>query len=183
MLEKGNEFEMLYPRSFSETARKSMEYIGYIEKHRFNVKCAWNEVKEKCKDEYFVENAEINLQIYDMIQLHDISKYSIEEFMQYRKNYYPTSGETKSEKEFEIAWQHHKENNPHHWQYWQDKDLTKNTELIGMAMVEMICDWQAMGYEFGDNALAYYNKNKDNIVLIKRDRNFVERILNKLCNE
>ena len=62
------------------------------------------------------------------------------------------------------GWMHHLGNNPHHWQYWTERDYAyPNQKLI--YLIENICDWMAMGYEFGDTAQEYYENNKDKIIL------------------
>ena len=53
-------------------------------------------------------------------------------------------------------------------------------DSVKKAYIEMICDWQAMGYVFGDTANQYYNSNKDTIKLYPELREWIERLLQEL---
>jgi len=159
--------------------QKENEYGKYISEHIKNVKKAWNEFKEKCSDilEY---PAQVEL-IDSLIENHDMSKYSSYEFDAYRRYFYPINDKEKaeSEEDFNIAWKHHYENNPHHWNHWA---VTDKDSMPFVYVVEMICDWQAMGYKFGNTAKEYYESKKDEIILGDKQRKWVETILNLLSN-
>ena len=143
--------------------QKTREYINYIEEHILNVKKAWDEIKEKCKDMRFMYDDFYYFSIDGEIDCHDLSKMSEEEFIQYRKAFFPTENEKENGKyDMSKAWEHHKEKNPHHWENWTTikKRIDADWEVH---CVCMICDWMAMGYKFGDTAKAYYEKNKEQI--------------------
>ncbi len=173
----------------ADVADKTHEYNEYIREHRRNVVAAWKELQGKCKNEPIICDDWTRLAIDRAITLHDISKYSEHEFVQYRQYFYPCNNTEKDEELMESAWKHHYTTNRHHWEYWINDDGTFKrgmTVVDGVdidrtcAYVEMICDWQAMGYKFGDNALAYYQSEKKPIRVA--DCEFVERILHKLCD-
>ena len=77
---------------------------------------------------------------------HDLSKFSPTEFFQYVK-YFEVG---KSPRDVAIdrgevfsAWRHHVGHNPHHWEYWIDR---QQTEIVPIEMpinyfAEMVCDW------------------------------------------
>jgi len=67
---------------------------------------------------------------------------------------------------FDRAWQHHKDNNKHHWNYWSERNLEMPVKYIK----QMICDWEAMGVKFGDTAIEFYLSNYDEIKLKQRSR-------------
>jgi hypothetical protein len=143
--------------------QKTREYLDYIEEHVLNVKKAWDVLKVKCKDMQFVKSDLIRFTIDSKINWHDLSKMSEDEFIQYKKSFYPTEYEISIGKyDINDAWEHHKKNNFHHWENWteQSRDEWPSHEI---GCVEMICDWMAMGYKFGDTAKEYYEKNKDKI--------------------
>ena len=48
--------------------------------------------------------------------IHDLSKFSPQEFIPSAK-YYNGDG---NDKEYQEAWLHHKGHNKHHWEYWVD---------------------------------------------------------------
>lgn len=145
-----------------ETIQKTREYLDYIERHYLNVQKAWEELNTKCQGygfNWIYDNViwdEINGNIKD----HDLSKLSQYEFVQYRQFFYPTSNETKDKELMNEAWLHHLEKNKHHWQNWTQSNPNHIPFLI-----ENICDWMAMGYEFGDTAKEYYENNKTKINL------------------
>ncbi len=79
--------------------------------------------------------------------MHDMSKYSPEEFLQGAKNYLgtksPNEGE-RQEKGYSVAWMHHKGRNKHHFEYWTDySPVSKMVEPVKMPVIyvkEMFCD-------------------------------------------
>lgn len=149
-----------------ELIDKTREYLDYIERHWKNVKKAWEELNTKCEGHGFnwLYDDYIWGCINENIKHHDMSKLSINEFIQYRQYFHPTGDETPNKDLMQDAWLHHLGNNPHHWQYRADRDFYyPNQELI--YLIENICDWMAMGYEFGDTAKEYYEKNKKDIML------------------
>jgi hypothetical protein len=103
-----------------------------------------------------------------------MSKLSPEEFTQYRQYFFPTEEEKREaarmgisskmmfKNDFNKAWEHHKKNNPHHWETWTEY---ADSSLAEIYLIENIIDWIAMGFKFGDTAKDYYERNKDEIVL------------------
>lgn len=145
-------------------------YLDYLERHYNNVQKAWEELNEKCKNKGFIWMSDdfIWNEINQNIKIHDMSKLGINEFIQYRQKFFPTPYEKNNnvidENLFKDAWSHHLGNNPHHWQNWTERDYAyPNQKLI--YFIENICDWMAMGYEFGDTAKQYYENNKNKIDL------------------
>jgi|APSaa5957512622_1039677.scaffolds.fasta_scaffold93169_2 hypothetical protein len=159
---------------------KTREYLDYLERHILNVRKAWKEIQIKCSDMRFIYDDLFYNQLGGEIEHHDISKLSEEEFIQYRKAFYPTDKETKYD--MTKAWEHHKLNNPHHWENW-----TKNTGCQWHPndweadCAHMVVDWMAMGYEFGDTAQEYYEKNKDKIILPEIAVNFMYEIFKRIA--
>ena len=148
-----------------EKLQKFREYIDYIERHYDNIQKAWKLIQDKCKGKSFKFLYDdflwhtINADVIN----HDESKLSEHEFTQYRSYFFPTVEETKNKGEFKKAWNHHKENNLHHWQTW----TTKHADSIHAEalLVMNVIDWVAMGFEFNDTAKEYYEKNKESIIL------------------
>ena len=152
-----------------EAIAKTREYLDYVERHINNVARAWGEVMEAMKrsgdypiwlDDYRYEG------LKGEVERHDLSKLSSEEFVQYRLKFYPTEGEKRedSQRAFDEAWQHHWENNHHHWERWPGTNYFNPYEPE-IHCTHMIIDWLAMSYEFGDTPREYYEKNKGNIEL------------------
>lgn len=160
---------------------KAREYLDYIEEHVLNVRKSWEELKIKCKDMRFIWDDFYYFSIENAIIYHDLSKMSEQEFIQYRKTFYPTDDEAKKGK-FDIssAWDHHIINNPHHWENWSTIPVRKSPVDFEVHCVCMICDWMAMGYKFGDTAQQYYEKNKDRINIPEAAIPFMYEIFNRI---
>jgi Family of unknown function (DUF5662) len=147
-----------------EKIAKFREYLDYFERHYDNVQRAWALVNEKCqgKDFRFMSDDFVWGSIDEAIKMHDESKLSVHEFTQYRKYFFPVKGEDQNQKAFNSAWDNHRRVNEHHWENW----TAKNDLMYGdIFLVQMVCDWMAVGFEKGDTAKSYYEKNKDSIHL------------------
>ena len=122
--------------------------------------------------------------------LHDLSKYSWEEFATgvkyYQGNRSPNAAE-KEEKGYSAAWLHHKGRNKHHLEYWIDYSTTK-TGLTGMKIplryvCEMVCDRVAasqiyLGDKYTDaSAWEYYQRSKDHYLMHPETRALLEKLL------
>jgi hypothetical protein len=147
-----------------DTLYKTREYLNYIEAHYHDVQLAWADMQEVCKDMDFLSD-NISWGVLDsQVKLHDLSKLSIEEFVPYRRKFFPTEweeGEKISPDEFEAAWKHHQEHNAHHWQNWTKQEAHKHEWRMNCA--HMVIDWIAMGYHFNNTAQIYYETNKINL--------------------
>lgn len=78
---------------------------------------------------------------------HDLSKYSLTEFLPSARYYQGTRSPNEREREvygYSTAWMHHKGRNCHHFEYWNDVNpATKAYEPVRMPMryvKEMFCD-------------------------------------------
>lgn len=160
-----------------EQINKTREYLNYLEEHILNVQKAWNVIKEKCKDLRFMYDDFYYFSIDEEIYNHDVSKLSEQEFVQYRKSFYPTSEESKYD--ISEAWEHHKKNNPHHWENWTTIKPRWDADWE-VHCVHMVCDWMAMGYKFGDTAKMYYESNKDKIILPEYAIDFIYSIFDRV---
>ena len=160
---------------------KFREYIDYIEDHIKNVEKAFHEITDKCKDMRFVYDDFYYNILLNEVQKHDMSKFSTEEFTDYRRVFYPTNIETKPFS-LESAWSHHKENNSHHWENWTAKTLWKFPNEWEIHCAHMVIDWTAMGYKFGDTAQIYYEKNVDKIILPDYAIDFMYEIFKRLTH-
>lgn len=145
---------------------KIREYCDYLEEHLNNVGWAWKVLQKQCKDMKFVWDDFMWATISSMVKEHDLSKLSKEEFIPYCNQFFSATKEKndKTKMAFEEAWNHHKENNPHHWEFWASKEFYHPYEA-GCHCVCMVIDWMAMGKKFNDSAQEYYEKNKDKINL------------------
>ena len=122
-----------------------LDYFKYVIEHKKNVfKMAWKRG------------------LYIHAFTHDLSKFGGSEFLPYAKYFYKDKDKYKHE--FKMAWRHHYLNNPHHWQYWLDKNR-KPREIPNKYLKQMIVDWEGMALKFGDTSQNYYLLNYNKIKL------------------
>ncbi|NDO20053.1 catalase [Lachnospiraceae bacterium MD329] len=109
---------------------------------------------------------------------HDLSKYSMTEFIPGARYYLGDRSPTEAERRtigYSAAWLHHKGRNKHHFEYWEDYNVvTRRTEPVEMPLKyvkEMFCDRVAAGKVYlgdkytNDNPIGYFvNGNAKNIM-------------------
>lgn len=135
--------------------------------------------------------------LYKQGLLHDLSKYTPEEFLTGIRYYQGSRSPNAAEKEakgYSAAWLHHKGRNKHHFEYWIDFSVRKEDGLQGMEMplnyvMEMVMDRIAaskvyMKQNYTDaSAWEYYCRTKDYIVIHPNTRACLEKILLMLRDE
>ena len=128
--------------------------------------------------------------------MHDLSKYSPQEFISGAKYY--TDGRSPNEAErnavgYSKAWLHHKGRNKHHYEYWMDYSIeTKKLEPIEMPIKyfkEMFCDrvaaskiYQGKNYT-NAHPLQYYERGKSRIIMHENTKALLEKALIILRDE
>lgn len=135
--------------------------------------------------------------LYRQGLLHDMSKYSIEEFFTGVKYFQGNRSPNAAEREllgFSKAWLHHKGRNKHHFEYWIDFSLNLKEGLVGHKMplryvAEMIMDriaaskvYKGESYDDG-SPLEYYEHSKTYIVIHPDTRTLLETLLHMLKDE
>lgn len=165
------------PTTTLEVIEKTQEYLNYVKEHVLNVRKAWGEVQDKCKDMRFMYDDFYYFSIHDSVDFHDISKLSEFEFVQYRRAFYPAKDEPKYN--MDEAWEHHKKYNPHHWENWTTIKPRFDADWE-VHCVHMVIDWIAMGYKFGDTARDFYEKNKEKINIPDYAVRFINEIFDRV---
>lgn len=160
---------------------KYLKYLKYVIKHK-----------------WFVLLACFRRGLFFQGIIHDWSKFLPCEFIPYANFFYGkypsiSSDEfriarslgifltTKEEikNDFNKAWLHHQQVNPHHWQYWilkLDSGETLCLEMPRKYALEMLADWEGAGLAI-TGKLEYkewYEKNKGKMSLHENTRKFVE---------
>lgn len=112
----------------------------------------------------------------ELIDEHDESKFSEEEFEPYAQRWF---GDKKKTPEYEEAWKHHWMNNEHHPEYWLGEDMPY------IYILEMICDWGSFSIDkgdFGELSDFYCNKAKDDPekMLSDNTKEIIEEIISKI---
>ena len=82
---------------------------------------------------------------------------------------------------FSKAWQHHYDNNPHHWQHRRhNTEFDKKDPVQVVNVLENVCDWLAVGYLYKNRPYQYYEKHMDVIELCLAEKEFFEYIIYSL---
>ena len=127
---------------------------------------AWNHFKTITKHKWYVGKLCFRVGLYKQGLLHDLSKYSLCEFMTgvhyYQGTRSPNAAE-RIEKGYSLAWLHHKGRNKHHWEFWVDFTRTgpKAAPMPLCYVLEMFCDRVAAsmvyrGKDYDDHYPLYY---------------------------
>lgn len=133
--------------------QKLWKHFWLVNKHRFLV---------------FVHCCKVGLFWQGLV--HDLSKYSLEEFWESAK-YYTGKGSPisncRKQNGYSRAWLHHKGRNKHHIEYWYDKENKVQTNIPYRYAAEIVCDklsatktYRGKDYALGD-ALAHWNAHRE----------------------
>lgn len=127
---------------------------------------------------------------------HDLSKYSLAEFVPGAKYYLGTRSPNEKERElfgYSMAWMHHKGRNKHHFEYWVDLNMqTKKYEPVPMPLrylTEMFCDRVAaskiyQGDDYKDSsALDYYKRGNARAKMHESTADILEEWLEMLARD
>ena len=170
------------PNVSEEQKIQEKNYKAYIDNHKKNVVETWEELKNlKIIHDFILKTSNdpnIDKKLNERALNHDNSKFSEEEWEPYRKRFFFVNINEKNSgnEEFQKAWSHHKENNSHHNQYWEDTNQVDKMPFIDV--VEMCCDWISMSKARGGNALEWYHSQK-NLVLGNKQKEWTLFILNE----
>ena len=161
----------------------SAKYNEYISNHIANVKKAYLWLKDRA----IIDLKEAEADFLNQLNIHDLSKYSEEEYKAYDLYFYGTKTE-KVKKDFDYAWLHHIHQNPHHWQHWvlvNDDEDSYALEMPKEFVYEMICDWWSFSYKTGNlyEIFDWYKAHSKKMILHENTRKLVEEILDKIKTE
>ena len=159
------------------------------------LKNGWNHFRTITEHKWVVMQGCFQVGLYKQGILHDLSKYTPEEFrtgvLYFQGNRSPNAAAG-----YSRAWLHHKGRNKHHYEYWIDLAVDKSEGLQGMKIpvnyvVEMFMDRVAASkiYAKGDytdsHPLNYYKKSWKYMTIHPDSRKLLERLLLMLsrCGE
>lgn len=163
---------------------KYAKYDAYIEEHKKNVKTAFDLLSNingiMTEDEKYEWET--------LIEMHDKSKYSQEEYYAYAEYFYGEEKTDEIKAKFDLAWLEHQHKNKHHHQHWllkNDDGTFKALDMPKQYIVEMICDWWSFSIKKGDflEILNWYDREKGKMILSEKTRTEVERILDLIKKE
>ena len=168
-----------------ELIAKTREYLDYIEEHVLNVQKAFEIANDKWKNDSIIYDDWKWHELKGLIECHDDCKLSEDEFVQYRKYFYPTDTEEHyansthgvpstafAQEGFDNAWEHHKANTRHHWETMPTHPIYRQIFLA-----EMVLDWIAMSMKFGGTAIEYYEKEKQKIEISSSDQSYALELM------
>ena len=129
--------------------------------------------------------------------LHDLSKYSPEEFatgIRYYQGVRSPNAAEKREKGYSGAWLHHKGRNKHHYEYWIDVDPEQDFTFQGVKMplnyvLEMVCDRIAASKVYNGDGYTdatpweYYQARAEAPRIHPETRALLEKLLQMLKDE
>lgn len=163
-----------------------LQYLRYILLHKWFV---------------FVAGLKVKAPLW-LLFIHDWSKFLPSEFIPYAQYFYNKEKQAMEglvaiglfglaelapwgfyiKDHFNMAWLLHQRRNPHHWQYWylvQDNDPDFPLPMPEKYAREMVADWAGAGRAITGmwETSAWYEKNKENILLHPDTRIFVESLL------
>lgn len=133
--------------------------------------------------------------LYRQGLLHDMSKYTWQEFKTGVMYYQGTRSPNAAEREhmgYSEAWLHHKGRNKHHYEYWTDVDICcRENGIVGVRMpakyvAEMVMDRIAASKVYKKEAytdsapLEYYERTKKYITIHPQTRALLYKILKML---
>lgn len=136
----------------------------------------WLTVKHK----WFVFLACLKLKVsLKQAILHDMSKFSEDEYPFYQRYFF---GDIKDKTDFDIGWNHHWMNNPHHWEYWQYSRVQGYIPPLDMPekfIREMIADWMGAGraYKGSWDIKEWLTKNFPTMKLSPATRVIVQQLV------
>ncbi len=150
------------------------EYFKHYAKHTYYVVLAWKEIQDVLIANDLISETEF-YRINQLIIWHDNSKISREEWLPYARKFYPEGKQNKDEikEEFKKAVEHHKSTNLHHFESLRDYTGYDWKCYI----IELVCDYIAMGWEFGVYVFEYYTSNREKIDLPCEYKEYLEQVL------
>ena len=125
--------------------------------------------------------------------MHDLSKFSPEEFIESVKYYdgkVSPITKCKKAKGYSKAWLHHKGRNKHHSQYWVDLNAKEVAPVIPYKYIaEMISDKLAASITYNGkewtnaSEYEYWQKEKTRIIMNPKVENFLTTLFEQVKNE
>ena len=152
-------------------------YLAHYTKHIFLVALAWLQIRNFLQEKNLITEEEKN-QIDTLIINHDQSKKTPEEWIAYARYFHPKGNMSKQErkKSFQKAVAIHKQRNLHHYESLREyKGPDYKCYLI-----EMVCDYIAMGWEFGNDLFSYYDKKNETIDLPFLYKEYLNEVIETL---
>ncbi len=158
------------------------EYLEYLHQHISNVNIAWKSVLRP-KVATLTSDEELSY-IDKCILMHDKSKYDRIEFIPYLNHFYPHLDYPDCTSDYDFAWLHHQNINPHHWQYYVLIKDCGDIDILDMPLsyvCEMLCDWHSFSYkDLESTAFNWFKSNSDNMMLSNNTLDIIYKLIDVL---
>lgn len=153
-----------------------MNYFILTVKHKFFV---------------FLAGLKTGAPIWNLI-IHDWSKFTPSEYPHYQRQFFGDKGDPKG---FAVAWLHHQNYNPHHWEYWITRSghgkgafFDNILDMPEWAVREMIADWMGAGRAYEGqwpdiNNWKWYNENYESKIrpnITDNTHELIQKVINEL---
>lgn len=152
-------------------------YSHHYFQHTYFVVLAWKAIQDVILENNLITEEEFQ-KINQLIIWHDNSKIEKEEWIPYANRFNPNGkqdiGVTKQE--FKEAVKLHKAKNLHHFESLK----TYEGPYWKCYIIEMVCDYIAMGWELGTFIFEYYETHKEEINLPTNYQQFLDELLTLL---
>ena len=156
--------------------KDAIDYFKKIVEHKIAVFEAGIELLK-----HYPSTTELATVFLDNLAIHDMSKFSWEEFDGYLNWDFKTwSGEVEG---YEAAWVNHKRVNPHHPEYWFTVNRSGVSKVLAMPEVyvmEMVADWIGAGKTYGSGLDVWLPANLHTFVFHQDTAIILQKILNSL---
>jgi hypothetical protein len=136
----------------------------------------------------FIECCKLGIPLQGLV--HDLSKFSPDEFLSYARYHYGKNSPKRRDstgyykaigtgcEEFDRAFFLHSRRNPHHWEYWVmpigGEDYYKVFDMPDRYRREMLADWRGAGRTYGTSTEEWYKVNSRKIRLHPDTRYWIE---------
>lgn len=164
----------------------SCAYDNYILDHKTNIKNGFLWIQKNLPEVLIVNDG---LDCEWLIDNHDFSKNSDDEYNAYDHYFYGQNKSYNVVQEFNKAWLNHIHKNPHHWQHWvlieDDSKANVPIEMPYSYVIEMICDWWSFSWAAADLSIifSWYEEHKKIMILHPNTKKNVEYILDLIAQK
>lgn len=157
-------------KEYKLTTKKFLKHLNVVNKHRWKV---------------FILCCKAGIPIRGL--LHDLSKYTPEEFIETARYFgegkYSPIRTCKEVNGYSNAWIHHKNHNKHHYEYWYDYTARISSPIMPLKYFkEMVCDSLAAGMTYQgkdwtkEYQLSYWERTKEKAKMHPQMRILLEKV-------
>lgn len=154
---------------------RDLKYFDHYHKHTYYVVLAWKAICIELWNRNMLTESEFE-KTTKLIAWHDQSKMDKSEWEPYAEKFFGNSSKEEVKDAFKAAKREHKAKNLHHYESLKDYE----GDDWKCYVVELVCDYIAMGWEFDNYILEYYDSVKESIELPSEYKDFLVSILDML---